>query len=355
MPKPHLIITGGHITPAYAFAEYAIRHGFSLTMIGTKHHTSLEAREITSLGINYESINTVKFDRYHKIRSFCQFPQLYTSIIQSLRLLVRYRPVCVFSFGGYVSIPVGLAAYWQKIPLVIHEQTHSAGLANRFLGLFASTIALSYPESIKYFPSSKTIVTGNLIRHDIWCPPHTNPLKLPTSKPILFITGGNQGSKAILSNVLPIINLLADKYQIVIQTGMIELQCDNLLPDIVLKPWFSAQEISWILHHSHLVVCRGGANTTSEIMVAGVPSIIVPLKMASHNEQEENARSIVDSQAGIILPQDILSPGSIEAAIKHLELNYDTYSLHARKLKMSQKSDAPYLLLRAKFPSHSYE
>ena len=164
-----LIIVGGHLSPALAVIE-ALQKDVNVLFIGRKYvfegskTLSLEFRTITKRKIPFVSISTGRWQRKFTrftIPSLLKFP---FGILQSFLILKKFKPDVVLSFGGYLSLPVGIAAFILRIPIVIHEQTLEAGIANKVLSIFAKTVCISWETSRKYFPKSKVILTGNPMR-----------------------------------------------------------------------------------------------------------------------------------------------------------------------------------------------
>ena len=339
-----IIITGGHLTPAYAFAEYARQQGDELVMIGSAGPQSTEAKELKELQVPYKQIYPVKFDRNHQYRSYIRLPLLSVPFFQSMRYLSSLKPDIAVTFGSFNALPVAWAAMCQKIPFIIHEQTRSLGLTNSLLSSFCAAQAVSYEETKRN--AVKHEVTGNLLRQVIWNPPQHSPLSLPTEKPILYITGGNQGSSAINHALLPALNQLSNSYQVVLQSGKTSIDISQISQKVIVKPWFSVQEAAWLLHHAHIIISRGGANTISEIMVAGTPALTIPLPNTTNDEQTKNAHLLSDRKAGLVLPQTELSTQAVLDNLRCIESDYKNIVENAQQLRALQHPDAVKKLYR---------
>ncbi len=335
-----IILTGGHLTPAYAFAEMAQSNRDNLMMIGSLDQRSVEYSEMMRLGIEYRRIIATKFDRHHKLISLLKLPLLGISLFQSIQILKKFRPNVVVTFGSYNAVPVALAAYCLRIPYITHEQTQTIGFANRILAMGATAKAVSYEVTKSAYSDKNVMVTGNMLRRAVWVPPKESPFPFTDKKPILFITGGNQGSQTIIDAITPLLLMWSETYQIVIQYGKTNLNSSNLPDNIWRKPWFCTEETSWLLHHAHLVISRGGANTIGELMVAGTPSIIIPLPNTTGDEQTKNAAVIVEKSAGIAVNQSRLNPQVLQDSVDQLEKNYSQYANAAKKLRILQDENA---------------
>jgi len=335
----NFVISGGHLTPALAFAQTALAHHDSVAIIGTSNPSGVEAQEFAALKLQYYQITQVKYDRFHKLSSLLKSPRILQAVRQAYRHLNRLKPDRVVVFGSFNALPVAIAARWLHIPCYLHEQTRIVGLANRLISWFASGCAYSYPESASRFRCNNLLFTGNLIRSLFWTDSTQPDLPIKSDQPVIFVTGGNQGSKILIDLCINLALTLQQKYQLVLQTGNHPISSNQLLT----KSWFSAQEMSWLLHHAHIIICRGGANTLAEIMIAGTPAIIVPLPISSGDEQTANATLIHKNQAGILLPQSKLNSNSLIQAIRTIETNYSTFKQAASKLKQYQNPAANQL------------
>jgi UDP-N-acetylglucosamine--N-acetylmuramyl-(pentapeptide) pyrophosphoryl-undecaprenol N-acetylglucosamine transferase len=348
------ILTGGHLTPAISLLQYLKSTGHQAVFIGRDHTgdklraKNHEELEVTGLGYPFVPFKTSKYNRYHPWRSLISLPLLVTAYQHALRVLESHRPDALITFGGYVSVPVALAALRLKIPIVIHEQTAVAGLANEFIGRFADVIALSYPMSRRYFPAPKVHVTGNLLRQEIYDHQTVTPpwLAPPIRTPLIYITGGSQGSLAINQAVSPLYQELAKDYLVIHQTGQNSLAGSyetmqfswkklpkEIQPKVIIKPHLSARETAWIFQNAHCVISRAGANTLSELIACNVPSILVPLEKTHHDEQGVHARLIRDAHGGYTLAQKHLSPKSLKAVIAEVSSAYPSLITGMRSLR----------------------
>src|SRR4030043_967486 len=200
-------ICGGHLTPALAVIGELKKRGIKdLIFIGREKATegdsasSAESVVIPTLDIKFYAISAGrlqrKFTRY-TIPSLLKVP---IGLAQTLLILSQEKPNLVISFGSYVAFPVVVAAWILGIPSITHEQTVRGGLANHLIARFAKKIAVSCEDSLDFFPKGKTVLTGNPIRQEI-----LNIKKKRTSRPVIFITGGNQGAHSLNEIILEIL------------------------------------------------------------------------------------------------------------------------------------------------------
>lgn len=343
-----IAITGGHLTPALAVIDELkklpdteiIFFGRATAMEGNKT-PSAESIVIPNLGIKFFAINTGRLQRRLSIYTLPSMGKIPIGVLQSLALLSKERPDAIASFGGYVAFPVVFAGWILGIPTITHEQTTKAGLSNRIIARFAKKIAVSWEKSKKNFPEGKTVLVGNPIRKEV-----LNIKKTRTSKPLIFITGGNQGAHAINDSVSDILKQLLESYEVVHQTGGNELYKDyeklkaassqlskRLQNRYKLVKWLNTAEIAEVFSKASVLVGRSGANTVSEVSALGLPAIFIPIPWAAGDEQTENAKLLQEIGAAVILPQDRLTPKRLLNTINHVIENYKDFKLNTKKAK----------------------
>ena len=279
-----------------------------------RNNNSIESEIIPSNGIKYIGINCGKFDRIKPLKSIIGIPSIFKSIYQCYFIIKNFKPNIVVSFGGYVSVPPIIASYLHKIPSITHEQTHTISLTTKINSYFVNKIALSFD----VMKSPKTILTGNLLRHEI------TQIKPRKPKNFIFITAGNQGSHLINSVIASLLPNL-QKYTIYHQTGKKEFKLykkfEKQYPNYNVFDYILSQDIGWMLNNSSLIISRSGANTSQEITTLGKKSILIPLPKTQQNEQLLNAqyvKSILPHHT-IIIHQNKLTPQILLNSIKSLQ------------------------------------
>lgn len=297
--KKKILLIGGHLTPALALIPELKKNGFEIFFVGRKfameqdNVPSKEFKQITKLKIPFYQISTGRLQRRltpYTLNSLLKIP---LGFFRGLIILHTVKPNIVLSFGGYVALPVVIAAKIMKIKIVTHEQTVTIGLANKIISKLSDLILVSHEESLKYFPQNKTVLTGNPLREEIFL----NNKKLPFDN-FIYITGGNQGSHSINVAVEKNLNNLLNKYSIIHQTGsgvnfkdfkrLSRIKRDNYL----VFPYIDSENIGSVLNKSCLIISRSGANTISEILALKKPAIFIPLPGSAGNEQYKNAQKL---------------------------------------------------------------
>jgi UDP-N-acetylglucosamine--N-acetylmuramyl-(pentapeptide) pyrophosphoryl-undecaprenol N-acetylglucosamine transferase len=346
-----IVIIGGHMSPALAVIEQL--KDAEIFYLGRKYTfekdlaISLEYEEVAKLGIPFYVINAARLQRRftkQTIPSLAKFP---SGFFQSLNILRKIKPDVVLGFGGYVSLPVVLAAAILKIPIVIHEQTLDAGFANRIESKLASKICISWKSSEKYFPKVKTVITGNPVGSGVLKEKSVSKESLP----VLFITGGSGGSHAINSLVEKSLSKLLEKFILVHQTGdskefndfeKLIIARNKLNPELSknynLKKFYSPIAMAQNLVNADLVVGRAGINTVTELIYLKKPAFLIPLPFSQKMEQLNNAKFLKGLGLGEIGEQKTLTPESFIAAIFKMFKNLKSYQLkeHVLALDASQ-------------------
>ncbi len=327
-PTANILITGGHLTPAIATIEQLQNiPNLNISFVGRKYtdtykSQSIEKPQIESLGVRFIPYQAPKFHRKPLTKNIPQIISAPSALRNAFQILSLEKPNVILTFGGYLALPIALAAKLKKIPIVTHEQTTVFGLTNQLISTFAKKVALSWPQTsqIPSTVSSKVVLTGNPLRKEFFQSPPKPKWLNHSTKPLIYITGGNQGSQAINLNIASHINHLTKHYQVVHQTGHTRnFQDDKLMAKAIKKvpklqqknynhqPWFSASEAAYLISHADLVISRSGANTTTELLLNQTKAVLIPLPQSARDEQSQNAKVLRSAGLAIILPQNQLN------------------------------------------------
>lgn len=254
-------------------------------------------------------------------------PKTINAIFLAHRLIKKIRPGIVVSFGGYVSVPVIIAARLCHIASITHEQTLTNSLSTKINSYFADKIALSFknPAQISQLPKNKVVVTGNLLRSEIYQTTTVNFKNLEKINfPLIYVTGGNQGSSIINQVVLKILSKINQKFTIIHHTGNLDypniVRIAKNFPNYYPSSYIGLDDIGWVLNRSEIIISRSGANTCQEIVALGKKSILVPLIKSQQNEQVLNATWVRQRQPHytIIIPQNLLTTHRLLKSIEKL-------------------------------------
>lgn len=310
--------TGGHIFPLIAVMkqvkDLAGLENLELLYVGSG--AKIEKEVMSSEGVPVVNIMSGKIRRYFSLLNFIDFFKVPIGIIQSLWILLRFMPDAVFSKGGYAAVPVVIAAWIYRIPVLIHESDAIAGLANKFSAKFARRIGVAYDSAKQYFPEKKTAVIGNPVREDIMGGNRSEALsllKLSESKPVIFVMGGSQGSNSINEAIIKALPELLKKVQIIHQTG--KDNYENVVHEAaeygikagregyLAFPFMDPETLKDSFAAADLVISRAGANSISEIAANRKPSILIPLETSANNHQRANALDVAHVGGAIVLEE----------------------------------------------------
>jgi len=341
---------GGHFAPALAVIE-KLPKNIDVLVVGRKYvfegdkSLSLEYQTATNLGIPFKPLTTGrlqrKFTRY-TINSLLKIP---VGLTQATSILAKYRPDVVLSFGGYVSVPITLAAFILRIPIVIHEQTLGAGVANKLVAKFAKKICISWEQSLSFFPLAKVILTGNPLRKE-FIDGDFKTRKSRENLPVLYVTGGSSGSHAINVLIEGCIEKLLCKYSVIHQSGETKKYNDferltklqDKLPEELKKRYtlvkfIEPSKVADFLSIADLVISRSGMNTVTELLFFGKPSILIPLPYGQHQEQLKNALFIKKIGLSEIAEQNLLTPEKLLELVDKMFVKIDSYKKNAKSAK----------------------
>lgn len=320
-----ILITGGHITPALALIEeLKKKRCCEIVFVGRKFALdeektlSFEYHSVINLGIRFINLQAGRLTRILSWKSFINFIKFPLAFFQVLKILQKEKPTLIFTFGGYIALPVALVSWIKRIPVFTHEQTMRPGITNRIIGLIARKVFIAFPESVKFFPKEKTVLSGNLLRKCIF-QIIKKPFLIKKDKPIIYITGGSLGSHSINLLIEKILPKLIEKFIVIHQTGdTFQYQDYDRLVKIkhshyFLKKHFFGDEIGYIYSLTDLVIGRAGANTITELIALKKPSILIPLPWSANNEQKIHAQFLKEKGVAEIFFQEKMDTFQLES------------------------------------------
>jgi UDP-N-acetylglucosamine--N-acetylmuramyl-(pentapeptide) pyrophosphoryl-undecaprenol N-acetylglucosamine transferase len=310
--------TGGHVIPALAIAdELRARCSAQILFVGTAR--GIESRLVPAAGYELRLINVgalKKVSLATRLKTLFALPR---AILAAGRLLKEFRPDVVVGVGGYASGPAMLAAVVARIPTLAFEPNRVPGLANRLVGRLVSAAVVQFGQTCRYFANCH--VTGVPVRRaffDIGKSP-ASPTSRTPRPPTLLVFGGSQGAHAINSVLLAALPELlnrAPNLRLIHQTGEPDYdaaQAAYLASGMAAEVFPFIQDMPGFFARADLVVCRAGANTVAELAAARKPAILVPFPQAADDHQRRNAEALEQAGAGILLPQDKLTPERLAA------------------------------------------
>jgi len=308
--------TGGHIYPGIALAQQLGERVESADLEFAVDRRPLAYGILNRRGYRIHRITSAPFPRM-KFWYICKFmAKMVYGFGESYLLLKKMKPRVVVAFGAYISVPVVIAACLRGIPVILHEQNYFPGMANRLLAMFADRIAVSYQATLKHFPGSKTVLTGNPVRKELFEVQRHQGLEyfeLSENVVTVLVFGGSQGSKSInhsLLGVLPYLEGLRSEVQFVHICGSSEY---NRTIEEYSRMGFTArvyrylEDMSYAYSVADIMVARAGATTIAEAIAMGIPMILIPYPAAAAQHQMLNAKPVSISGGGICYDEERLS------------------------------------------------
>ena len=312
--------TGGHLYPGIALAEEFRRSfQFRVSFITTPKQVTLDI--LRQYDFPWQILHTQALKGTGVGRRLLSLVRLPFSFWQARRILRREKPGLVVGMGGYISGPVGLAASRLGIPLVIHEQNAILGTTNKLLGRVASTIFLSFPQSEGNPAPERSVWAGNPIRPEFCSPPTSPRLAAPFT---ILVMGGSQGAHHLNMQILAALPMLAavkTNLHFIHLTGpgdLVEVQQGYQEAQVSAEVLAFSSKVMDFMHRAHLVICRSGASTLSELTALGRVAILVPYPFAANQHQEKNASSLSNAGAAFLVLNQELTGEKIAAMIEKL-------------------------------------
>ena len=319
--------TAGHVTPNIALFDSLQKDGYEIHYIGS--YEGIEKGLIEDKKIPYYGISSGKFRRYRSWKNLTDPFRVLHGFFQARRLLGRIRPNVVFSKGGFVSVPVVMAAKTRHIPVIIHESDLTPGLANKLAMPSATKVCCNFPETLPYLPKEKAVLTGTPIRQELL---HGNKQAAKDfcgftgDLPILMVMGGSIGSVYINNAIRGCIDTLLTKYQIIHLCGKGNI--DESLKDKKGYAQFEyiSENLPDLFAAADLVVARAGANSICELLALHKPNILIPLsRNASRGDQILNANSFAKQGFSAVLEEEEVTSEKLMATIDDVMAHRSKY------------------------------
>lgn len=344
----HIVLTGGgtagHVTPNIALLPSLIEAGYKISYIGS--YDGIEKTLIEEQDIPYYGISSGKLRRYFDIKNFSDPFRVLKGFREARKLLRELSPDIIFSKGGFVSVPVVLAARKLKIPVIIHESDMTPGLANKLCVSSAAMICCNFPETLNNVPSKKAIVTGTPIRRELLLGNKLRALNFcnfTANKPVLMVIGGSLGAAAINNAVRNILPDLLKEFQVIHLCG--KGKTDPALEDMegYVQYEYIKKELPDMFALADLVISRAGANAICEISALAKPNLLIPLPAsASRGDQILNAQSFEKQGYSIVMEEESITPEKLLQAVHQL---YNKKEQYISAMKNSSHSDSIHVII----------
>ena len=318
--------TAGHVTPNIALLPDLKAEGYDIHYIGS--YEGMEKKLITAQGIHYDGIATGKFRRYLSAKNLTDPFRVIKGFQQAKKLIRDYKPDVVFSKGGFVAVPVVLAAGHYHIPVIIHESDMTPGLANKICMRTAKKICCNFPETVKLLPADKAVLTGTPIRRELLNGSRDAGFAftgLSDDKPILLMMGGSTGSRAVNAGLRSALPQLLKEFHVIHLCGKGNLDSTLAQPSYIQYEYIS-DELKDLFAISDIVLSRAGANAICELLALKKPNILVPLPAAvSRGDQILNAHSFERQGFSLVIEEEQLTNATLLDAVHNLYENREQF------------------------------
>ena len=326
MKNPQVIVltgggTAGHVTVNINLNKELKKHFDKINYIGSKN--GIEKELITkNTNYIYHEISCVKFERKKILRNLLIPFKLKKSIKEAKKILEEVKPKIVFSKGGYVGLPVVIAAHKLKIPVICHESDITMGLANKLAKKYANVICTNFEITAKQngkkcTHTSMPIPTSRLSKDEA-----KKKLNIATNKKILLVTGGSLGAKSLNEFIFQNLNALTKDYYIIHLVGK-----NNFNKSIKCKDYLQIEftnDIWTIYKATDFAISRAGANTIIELLSNRILTIFVPLpKTVSRGDQIDNAKYLEQNNLSTTIFQENLTVEKVQNSLLYLKSNSD--------------------------------
>ncbi len=357
--------TGGHFYPIIAVAQklneiLALEKivDIKLFYISTEPYNE---RLLSDNKLTFKRITAGKRRAYFSFKNFTDIFVTLFGIIKAIFVMFFIYPDVVFSKGGFASFPTLVAARFFRIPVIIHESDSVPGRVNAWAGKFAQKIAISYPESAKFFPIGRTALTGNPIREDLIQPSGKDAWKelgLDPNIPVLLVLGGSLGAQKINGHMVTLAPHLVEKYQIIHQTGEanvadVQMLINGLLTGGVygssagntnasryhVYGYLDTELMRMAAEAATVIVSRAGS-AIFEIATWGVPAILIPISDSNGDHQRKNAFAYARAGGATVIEESNLSPNILMAEIDHFMKDEEKRKMMKQKALAFARTDA---------------
>ena len=325
--------TAGHVTPNMALIPVLKEKGYDIHYIGS--YEGIEKKLIEEMGIDYHGIATGKFRRYLSAKNLTDPFRVIKGLNEAKKLIKELKPDVVFSKGGFVAVPVVLAAKSNKVPCIIHESDMTPGLANKIAIPKATKVCCNFPETLEKLPEGKAVVTGTPIRKELFEGDSAKAMNFcgfKEMRPTLLIIGGSTGSVRVNEAIWSCLDKITERYNVIHLCGKDKTNKDKPNTENYVQYEYIKSELADLLSLADVVVSRAGANAICELLALKKPAVLIPLSLeASRGDQILNAQSFEKSGYSKLLMEEDINDTSLLEAINEVYDNRDKYITNMKK------------------------
>lgn len=337
--------TAGHVTPNIALIARLKEMDYDIHYIGS--YNGIEKELIEKIGIPYYGISSGKLRRYFDWKNFTDPFRVLKGFGEARKLLKQLKPDIVFSKGGFVSVPVVVAAKRCKVPAIIHESDMTPGLANRLAISSAVKVCANFPETVRYLPEGKAVLTGTPIRRELFAGNRLKGLEFcgfHANLPVLLVVGGSTGAAAVNEAVRNLLPTLLKRFQVIHLCGKGKTDPTYQNVEGYVQYEYISAELSDLFAAADVVISRAGANAICELLALRKPMILIPLSAAaSRGDQILNAESFEKQGFAYVLPEEQLTNETLLTAVNQV---YEQREEYAQTMRNSNQADAVETIVR---------
>lgn len=319
--------TAGHVTPNIALLPRLRDADYEISYIGS--FDGIEKKLIQTQGIPYYGISSGKLRRYFDVKNFTDPFRVIKGFAEASRLMKQLKPDVVFSKGGFVSVPVVMAARRHHIPVICHESDLTPGLANKLSMPSATKVCCNFPETMQYLPEGKAVLTGCPIRRELMEGDRAAALTMTgftPDKPVLMVMGGSLGAVAVNEAIRGALPELLEHWQIIHLCGKGKLDESLNGTKGYVQYEYIQKELADLFALCDIVVSRAGANAICELLALRKPTLLIPLSAkASRGDQILNARSFERQGFSMVIEEEALTKETLLKAVTELDAHRQDY------------------------------
>ncbi|GAA3728839.1 undecaprenyldiphospho-muramoylpentapeptide beta-N-acetylglucosaminyltransferase [Flavobacterium ginsengisoli] len=304
--------TGGHIYPAIAIANELKLHFPDAEFLFVGAKDKMEMQKVPQAGYEIKGLWIAGLQRKLTLQNL-MFPlKLASSLLESKRIIKKFKPNVVIGTGGFASGPLLQAAGSAGIPTVVQEQNSFPGITNKLLSKKANAICVAYQNLERFFPKEKIVLTGNPVRQDLIDIESKRDeaiafYGLDSNKKTLLVLGGSLGARRINQLIeKELQNFLSQDVQVIWQCGKLYFEEYKKYNQPNVKVVDFIERMDFVYAASDVIISRAGASSVSELCIVGKPVIFIPSPNVAEDHQTKNAQAIVDEKGAILLKESEL-------------------------------------------------
>lgn len=313
--------TAGHVMVNLALIPHFLENGWSVDYIGSID--GIEKKLITQFEeVTYHPISTGKLRRYMSIENFKDPFRVLKGIAQAWMILRKLKPNIIFSKGGFVSVPVVMAAKLRKIPTIIHESDYTPGLANKLSIPFVEKVLTTFPETAQFISEKKVENVGAIVREELFKGKRDRGYIITgfnDEKPVLLVMGGSSGSVKVNTMIRNCLDQLLEQFQIIHICGEGNRD-DSIHRKGYIQFEYVQDSLKDLLAITDFVISRAGSNAIFEFLALRIPMLLIPLsKDASRGDQIVNAESFQKQGYAYVLQEEQITEANLIEQVKKLK------------------------------------